>query len=153
MRLLTKLENIALTIITILRMLSPPSCRLLLVRPWGYIATLCAFYFCKLIGKLTAFLQRQEFSFHILPVTSSTTTRGVLLPAEVEDCQYSLHILSKDVVLRITLNIDGTPLASRLWFLNDHDFLFLYQQSSTIQFSYIWNLQIFHFLFSIKVLL
>ncbi len=69
---LTKLENIALTIITILRMLSP-LCLLLLIRPGGYIVTFCSFYFYKLIGKLTAFLQLQEFSFRNQPVVSSTT--------------------------------------------------------------------------------
>ena len=58
---LTKLENIALIIIT-----TPPLpsflCLLLLVRPGGYTVNLCAFYFYKLIGKLTASLQLQEFS-------------------------------------------------------------------------------------------
>jgi hypothetical protein len=32
-----------------------------------------AFYFCRLIGKLTAFFQLQEFSLRNLPVASSTT--------------------------------------------------------------------------------
>ena len=59
--LLTKLENIALIIITIPRLASP-LCLLLLVRPVGYTVNLCAFYFYKLIGKLTASLQLQEFS-------------------------------------------------------------------------------------------
>ena len=58
---LTKLENIALIIIT-----TPPLpsllCLLLLVRPGGYTVILCAFYFYKLIGKLTASLQLQEFN-------------------------------------------------------------------------------------------
>ncbi len=58
---LTKLENIALIIIT-----TPPLpsllCIFLLVRPGGYSVNLCAFYFYKLIGKLTASLQLQEFS-------------------------------------------------------------------------------------------
>jgi hypothetical protein len=40
----------------------------------GYIVNLCDFYFYKLIGKLTSFLQLQEFSFRNLPVTSCTTT-------------------------------------------------------------------------------
>ena len=46
---LTKLENIGLTIITILLLLSP-LCLLLLVRLGGYIVNLCDFYFYKLIG-------------------------------------------------------------------------------------------------------
>ena len=37
-------------------------CLLLLVRPGGYTVNLCGFYFYKLIGKLTASLQLQEFS-------------------------------------------------------------------------------------------
>jgi hypothetical protein len=70
--LLTKLENIALTIITIHPMLSP-LCLLLLVRLGGYIVNLCDFYFYKLIGKLTAFLQLQEFSLRNMTVDNSTT--------------------------------------------------------------------------------
>jgi hypothetical protein len=58
---LTKLENIELIIIT-----TPPLpsllCVLFLVRPGGYTVNLCVFYFYKLIGKLTASLQLQEFS-------------------------------------------------------------------------------------------
>ena len=58
---LTKLENIALIIITIPPPVSP-LCLLLLVRPGGYKVNLCDFYFYKVIGKLTASLQLQEFS-------------------------------------------------------------------------------------------
>ncbi len=47
--------------------------QLLLVRLGGYIVNLCAFYSYKLIGKLTAFLQLQEFSLRNLPVDSSTS--------------------------------------------------------------------------------
>ena len=39
----------------------------------GYIVHLCAFYSYKLIGKLTAFFQLQDFSLRNLPVDSSTT--------------------------------------------------------------------------------
>ena len=57
---LTKLENIALIIIT-----TPPLpsllCLLLLVRPGGYTVNLYTFYFYKIIGKLTSSLQLQEF--------------------------------------------------------------------------------------------
>ena len=70
---LTKLENIALIIITIPRLVSP-LCLLLLVRLGGYTVNLCAFYFYKLIGKLTASLQTQEFSLRNMTVTSSTST-------------------------------------------------------------------------------
>ena len=68
---LTKLEKIALIIITIPLTLSP-LCLLLLVRLGGYRVNLCAFYFYKLIGKLTAFLQPQEFSLRNITVASST---------------------------------------------------------------------------------
>jgi hypothetical protein len=47
-------------------------CLLLLVRLGGYIVNLSSFYFCKLIGKLTAFLKLQEFSLRNLQVASST---------------------------------------------------------------------------------
>ncbi len=57
---LTKLENIALIIIT-----TPPLpsflCLLLLVRPGDYTVNLCVIYFYKLIGKLTSSLNLQEF--------------------------------------------------------------------------------------------
>ena len=48
--------------------------RLLLVRLGGYTVNLCTFYFYKVIGKLTAFLQPQEFSVRNITVTSSTIT-------------------------------------------------------------------------------
>jgi hypothetical protein len=59
--LLTKFDSIALTIIIVPLTLSP-LCLLLLVRPGVYIVNWCAFYSYRLIGKLTAFLQLQEFS-------------------------------------------------------------------------------------------
>ncbi len=46
----------------------------LLVRLGGYIVNLCSFYFYKLIGKLTGFLQLQEFSLRKMTVASSTTS-------------------------------------------------------------------------------
>ena len=64
--------RIALTIITASLMLSP-LCQLLLVRLGGCIVNLCAFYDYKLIGKLTAFLQLQEFSLRNQTVDSSTS--------------------------------------------------------------------------------
>ncbi len=48
----------------------PPS---QVVRLGGYIANLCDFYSYRPIGKLTDFLQLQEFSLRILPVDSSTS--------------------------------------------------------------------------------
>jgi hypothetical protein len=46
-------------------------CLLFLVRVAGYIANLLDFYSYRLIGKLTAFLQLQEFSQRNLPVEDS----------------------------------------------------------------------------------
>ena len=51
--------NTALTTIIVPLTLSP-LCLLLLVRLDIYTVNSCAFYFCRLIGKLTAFLQLQE---------------------------------------------------------------------------------------------
>ena len=69
--LLTKYSFTAQTII-IVPLILPPSCLVLLVRLVVYIANLCVFYFYRLIGKLIAFLQLQEFILHKLPVDTST---------------------------------------------------------------------------------
>jgi hypothetical protein len=108
---LTKLENIALTIITILRMLSP-LCLLLLIRPGVYIVTFCSFYFYKFIGKLTAFLQFQELSLRNQPVVSSTT--AAQHSPHISEANLKIgNIFAKVEVLRIILNIDGAPVSSR----------------------------------------
>ena len=70
---LTKLENIELIIITVLLTLSP-LCQLLVVRLTGYTLSLSSFCFYKLIGKLTAFLQLQEFSIRNPTLTNSTSS-------------------------------------------------------------------------------
>ncbi len=46
---------------------------LCLVRLGDYMVNLCAFYFYKLIGKMTAFLQLQEFTLRNMTVSTSTT--------------------------------------------------------------------------------
>jgi hypothetical protein len=61
MQLLIKYGNIVLTTTTG-RPVRYHSCLLLLVRQAGYIVNLSEFYSYRLIGKLTAFLQLQEFS-------------------------------------------------------------------------------------------
>jgi hypothetical protein len=48
-------------------------CLLFLVRLGGYIVNLSDFYSYRFIGKLTAFLQLQEFILRNSPVTSSTS--------------------------------------------------------------------------------
>jgi hypothetical protein len=60
---------------------------------------LCAFYFYKLIGKLTASLQFQEFSLRNLPVDSSTTAA----PRDVLKSKIG-NILAKTTALRLNLN-------------------------------------------------
>ena len=75
-----KYGNIALTkTITLLTLYH--LCLLLLVRLGGYIVNLSDFYSYRLIGKLTAFLQLQEFSLRKPTVTSSTSTVRLLLPS------------------------------------------------------------------------
>jgi hypothetical protein len=73
-----------------------------LVRLGGYIVNLFAFYFYRIIGKLTDFLQFQEFSFQNRTVTLSSIHKSKWdsILAKVED-------------LRIPLNTDDKPLASR----------------------------------------
>jgi hypothetical protein len=71
--LLTRSENIVLTII-IIRLTLSRFCRLLLVHQADYIVNLSGFYSYRLIGKLTAFLQLQEFSQRNLIVGISTSS-------------------------------------------------------------------------------
>ena len=54
-------------------------CLLLLVRLGGYVVNLSDFYSYRLIGKLTAFLQLQEFSLHKPTVVSSTSAARLYL--------------------------------------------------------------------------
>ena len=106
--LLTKLEDISLTIITILRMLSPLSL-LLPVRPGGYIVTLRLLflqahwetgrYFAASGVQLA---QHDHGQFHYRRAAFSSQLKS--------KCG---NILAKAAALRITLNIDGAPLASR----------------------------------------
>jgi hypothetical protein len=64
MRLLvTKLENMSLIILNNNPLIPCPLCLLLLVRLGGFIVNLCDFYFYKIIGKLTVFLNLQELSY------------------------------------------------------------------------------------------
>ena len=84
---MTKYDNTTQTIIIVPLTLSPLFLTLL-VRLTVYILNLCAFYSCRLIGKLTVFLQFQEFSLRNLPVTSSTTAAHVLLTVQIESGQY-----------------------------------------------------------------
>jgi hypothetical protein len=73
MRIPPKLDNIVQAIIIGPLTLSP-LCLLLLVRLGGYIVNLCVFCFDKVIGKLTSFLQLQEFRLCNPTVSCSITT-------------------------------------------------------------------------------
>ena len=78
MQLLIKYGNIVLTTtITLLTLYH--LCLLLLVRLGGYIVNLSDFNSYRLIGKLTAFLQLQEFSLRKQIVDSSTTAARLFL--------------------------------------------------------------------------
>jgi hypothetical protein len=65
--------------------------------------SLCAFYFCRLIGKLTAFLQLQEFSF--AQSNHQDQYRRAAFSSQLKSKVG--HILAKAADLRINLNIDG----------------------------------------------
>ncbi len=70
--LLIKYGNIVLTTITI-PLARSPYCLLLLVRLGGYIVNSLDCYSYRLIGKLTVFLQLQEFSLRNPPLDFSTS--------------------------------------------------------------------------------
>jgi hypothetical protein len=79
MQFLIKYGNIVLTTTTG-RRVRYHLCLLLLVRVGGYIMNLSDFYSYRLIGKLTAFLQLQEFSLRKqTPVASSTSAARLSL--------------------------------------------------------------------------
>ncbi len=108
--LLTKYANTAQTIIIVPLTLSPLYL-LLLVHLGVYIVNLCAFYFYRLIGKLTAFLQLQEFSLRKqTPVTSSTSAARLSLPSLKSKVDLAL---AKVAALCVSLNLDGAPIASK----------------------------------------
>jgi uncharacterized membrane protein YjgN (DUF898 family) len=64
------------------------------------------------IGKLTPFLQIQEFRFHNMIVTSSTSAARFSFHMSTLEIRVGLTLV-KETVLRINLNIDGTPITSR----------------------------------------
>jgi hypothetical protein len=105
MHLLIKYGNIVLTTTTVRRVWYH-LCLLLLVRQAGYIVNLSDFYSYRLIGKLTAFLQRQEFSQRKPTVASSTSAARCSHSTSKNKVGLSLP---KAAALRINLNIYGTP--------------------------------------------
>ena len=76
----------------------------------GYIVNSLDCYSYRIIGKLTVFLQLQEFSLRNQPVDYSTSVARRSL--------HSLKLkvgstLAKATSLRVNLNIDGAPITSR----------------------------------------
>jgi hypothetical protein len=110
MQLLIKYGNIVLTT-TIGRPVRYHLCLLLLVRKAGYIANLLDFYSYRLIGKLTAF-------FAASGVQSAQSTSGGFFHFRRAAFSSGLEskvglALAKAAALRIVLNLDGAPIASK----------------------------------------
>jgi hypothetical protein len=85
-------------------------CLLLLVRQTGYIVNLSDFYSYRLIEKLTAFLQLQEFSQRNPPVSRSTSAARLSFNSSKSKVDLALV---KASALRINLNLDGETIASK----------------------------------------
>jgi len=83
---LSKFDSIALTMIIVPLTLSP-LCLLLLVRLVGYIVNVYTFYSCRLIGKLTAFLQN---SFR----SSASVNQLALAPHGVPCQDFSVRVVA-----------------------------------------------------------
>jgi hypothetical protein len=104
---LTRSESVELTTIITPRQRSL-LCLLLLVRLGDYIVNSCDFYSYRLIGKLTTFFavsgvqQHDRRLFHLRRTTSSDQLKSRVGLA-----------LTKTAVLRIMLNIDGSPITSQ----------------------------------------
>jgi hypothetical protein len=109
MQLLIKYGNIVLTTTTG-RRVRYHLCLLLLVHQADYMVNLSDFYSYRLIGKLTAFWQLQEFSLRNLPVASSTS--AARLSSQQLKGKVGLT-LTKAAALRINLNLDGASIASK----------------------------------------
>ncbi len=94
--------------ITILRPQSP-LCLLFLTRLGGYMVNSLDCYSDRLIGKLTVFLQLQEFNYRNPTVDYSTSSGRCsrILKTKVGST------LVNTTVLCINVNIDGTPITSK----------------------------------------
>ncbi len=94
---------------------------------------LCDFYSYRIIGKLTAFLQFQEFSLRILPVGLFHFPRTAFssdLKSRVD------NILPKTATLRVRVNVnlDGAPITSRTHTHQSHTQLLVYSIVSNLVF-------------------
>jgi hypothetical protein len=85
-------------------------CLLLLVRLGGYIANLSDFYSYRLIGKLTAFLQLQEFCQRNQTVDSSTTAARLSMPSSKAKLVW---LLLRRQLYVLRLIFDGAPITSK----------------------------------------
>jgi hypothetical protein len=85
-------------------------CLLLLPPLAAFTVSVCAFCFCRLIGKL--FLQLQEFSMRNTTRTSSVSAELLSTPSSNLRLATSSPT-SRTTALCINLNIDGAPIASR----------------------------------------
>ena len=106
---LTKLENITLIIITT-PPLPSPLCLLLLVRPGGYTVN-----FLRLL-----FLQAHRETYRFFAASGVELAQSTSGQFHYKRAAFSSqlkskvgNILAKAEALRITLNIDGAPVASR----------------------------------------
>ena len=108
MQLLIKYGNIVLTTTTD-HPVRYHLCLLLLVRVGGYIVNLSDFYSYRLIGKLTAFYAAS--GVQSAQSTSGFHYRSAALLQQIKG-KVGLD-LSKAAALRINLNIDGAPIASK----------------------------------------
>jgi hypothetical protein len=87
-----------------------PLCLILFVRLGCYIVNLCAYYSYRIIGKLTVFfatsgvhlVQSISGRFHFLRTVFSSQLKSRVG-----------NILDKDTVLRVKLNLNGTPINSK----------------------------------------
>ena len=106
---LIKYGNIALTTTTI-HQVWYHLCLLFLVRLGGYIVNLSDFYSYRFIGKLTSFFEDSGVQ---LP---QSTNRGFFHYRAAYSPQFKSkcgNILPKVAALRINLNLDGAPIASK----------------------------------------
>ena len=107
---LTKYDSIELIIIIVPLPLSP-LCLLFLLRLGAYTANLCVFYFYKLIGKLTPFLQLP--GVHLPQSTTSGQFHHRRTAFSSQFRSKVGNILTKAADLRINLNIDGSSIDSK----------------------------------------
>ncbi len=140
MQLLIKYGNIVLTTTTGHRV-RYHLWLLLLVWVGGYIVNLLDFYSYRLIGKLTAFLQIQEFSLPNKPQCPvPLPPRGFLSTVQ----EQSWLTLAKTSPVRINLNLDGASIASNSHTHPSHSQTSRLLVNPTVMVIQQWSKQSFH---------